>query len=135
MFKEKDVDKAIRKVCMLAVGRESVERTKGNTLAKIKKIQIVIPALKHVTIDELKNENYLSKYPYEIELLDDFPKDTTTTNVILFYKDFDIQYEYEYMNSQTGKKKTSTGGFRVYYTFYIDNATSLRKEGERVWQN
>ena len=87
MFKEKDLDKAIRKVCMLAVGRESVERTKGNTLAKIKKIQIVIPALRHVTIDELKDENYLSKYPYEIELLDDFPKDTTTTNVILFYKD------------------------------------------------
>ena len=135
MFKEKDVDKAIRKVCVLAAGREGVEHTKGNTLVKIKKIQIIIPALKHVTIDELKDENYLSKYPYNIELLDDFPKDLTMTDIISSYKDFDIRYEYEYMNSQTGKKKTSTGGFRVYYTFYIDNATSLRKEGERVWQN
>lgn len=135
MFKEKDVDKAIRKVCILATGTEGLERKKGNTLTKIKKIQIIIPALRHVTIDELKNENYLSKYPYNIELLDDFPKNTTTSNILLFYKDFDIQYEYEYMNSQTGKKKTSTGGFRVYYRFYIDNPTSLRKEGERAWQN
>lgn len=135
MFKEKDLDKAIKKVCILAIGTEGLERKKGNTLTKIKKIQIIIPALRHVTIDELKDENYLSKYPYNIELLDDFPKNITTSNILLFYKDFDIHYKYEYMNSQTGKNKTSTGGFRVYYRFYIDNPTSLRKEGERAWQN
>ena len=115
MFKEKDFEQAVERICERAKYRE-----KNETYHKIDYIEIICPALHHVAF-RVNSEELSENFSTKLKIFDDFnPKTPDLETICQDYDIYQVHYQYDSdLMINNRKYFQNSGSFLIWYKIHF----------------